>query len=332
MRILVIGGTRFLGRHLVEAALARNYEVTLFNRGKSNPDLFPQLETILGDRELDVEKLQQADRNWDTVIDVAGYLPRVVRLSAQVLKEYVGRYVYISSISVYSNFGKAGIAEGDPVGRIDDEATEEITEETYGPLKALCERAVQDIYGERALIIRPGLIVGPHDPTDRFTYWPMRVARGGEVLAPQNREAPIQIIDVRDLSDFIMKLIAENAYGVYNATGPDYELTIGKLLDVSKQLTDSNANIHWASVDFLNKHKVQAWSDMPTWIPDDEEGVGFSRVDVSKAIAAGLKFRSLEQTVHDTLAWAQKRPASHEWRAGLTAEREADVLAALIKG
>jgi nucleoside-diphosphate-sugar epimerase len=332
MRILVIGGTRFLGRHLVEAALARNYEVTLFNRGKSNPDLFPQLETILGDRELDVEKLQQADRNWDTVIDVAGYLPRVVRLSAQVLKENVGRYVYISSISVYSNFGKAGIAEGDPVGRIDDEATEEITEETYGPLKALCERAVQDIYGERALIIRPGLIVGPHDPTDRFTYWPMRVARGGEVLAPQNREAPIQIIDVRDLSDFIMKLIAENAYGVYNATGPDYELTIGKLLDVSKQLTGSNANIHWASVDFLNKHKVQAWSDMPTWIPDDEEGVGFSRVDVSKAIAAGLKFRSLEQTVHDTLAWAQKRPASHEWRAGLTAEREADVLAALIKG
>jgi 2'-hydroxyisoflavone reductase len=306
--------------------------VTLFNRGKSSPDLFPQLETILGDRETDVEKLQQAGLNWDTVLDVPGYLPRVVRLSAEVLKENVGRYVYISSISVYSNFGKVGITEADPVGKIDDEATEEITEETYGPLKALCERAVQDIYGERALIIRPGLIVGPHDPTDRFTYWPVRVARGGEVLAPQKREAPIQIIDVRDLSDFILKLIEENASGIYNATGPDYELTIGKLLDVSKQLTGSNANIHWASIDFLNQHKVQAWSDMPTWVPDDEEGVGFSRMDVSKAIAAGLKFRSLEQAVRDTLAWAQRRPANHELRAGLTAEREAELLAALIGG
>jgi 2'-hydroxyisoflavone reductase len=194
----------------------------------------------------------------------------------------------------------------------------------------LCERAVQDIYGERALIIRPGLIVGPHDPTDRFTYWPVRVARGGEVLAPQKPEAPIQIIDVRDLSDFLVKLIEERASGIYNATGPDYELTIGKLLDVSRQWTGSNANIHWASVEFLNQHKVQAWSDMPTWIPDDEEGVGFSRVNVAKAIAAGLKFRPLEQTVRDTLAWAQRRPAKHEWRAGLTAEREADVLADLI--
>ena len=330
MRILIIGGTRFLGRHLVDAALARNHEVTLFNRGKSNPDLFPELETILGDRETEVSKLQQADRHWDTVIDVAGYLPRIVRLSAEVLKSNVGRYVYISSISVYSNFSKVGINESDPVGKIDDETTEEITEETYGPLKALCERAVQDIYGERALIIRPGLIVGPHDPTDRFTYWPVRVTRGGEVLAPQKPEAPIQIIDVRDLSDFVVKLIEENASGIYNATGPDYELTIGKLLDVGRQLTGSNANIHWASVEFLNQHKVQAWSDMPTWIPDDEEGVGSSRVNVAKAIAAGLKFRPLEQTVRDTLAWAQGRPANHEWRAGLTAEREADVLADLI--
>ena len=158
------------------------------------------------------------------------------------------------------------------------------------------------IYGERALIIRPGPIVGPHDPTDRFRYWSVRVARGGEVLAPQQPEAPIQIIDVRDLTDFIVKLIEENGSGIYNATGPDYELTIGKLLDVSSQLTGSKANIHWASGEFLNQHQVQAWSDMPTWIPDNEEDVGFSRVDVSKAIAAGLKFRPLEQTVRDTLA------------------------------
>ena len=327
MRILIIGGTRFLGRHLVEAALARGHEVTLFNRGKSNPDLFPQLETILGDREQDVEKLK--GRIWEAVIDVAGYVPRIVRLSAETLQPNVSRYVFISSISVYADFKKAGIDESDPVGKIEDETIEEITGETYGPLKALCEKAVQDIYGERALIVRPGLIVGPHDPTDRFTYWPVRVARGGDVLAPQKPAAAIQVVDVRDLSDFIIKLIEENASGIYNATGPDYELTIGKLLDVSSQVTGSDANFRWASVEFLNQNKVEPWSDMPTWIPDDEEGVGFSRVSVSKAINAGLKFRPLEETVRDTLEWAQTRPADHQWKAGLTAEREAQVLAVL---
>ncbi len=327
MRILIIGGTRFLGRHLVESALKRSHEVTLFNRGKSKPGLFPQLETILGDREQDVEKLK--GRIWDAVIDVAGYLPRIVRLSAEVLKENVARYVFISSISVYENFKQIGIDESYPVGKLENETVEEITGETYGPLKALCEKVVQDIYGERAIIVRPGLIVGPHDPTDRFTYWPVRIARGGDVLAPQKPEAVIQVVDVRDLANFIIKLIQDNASGVYNATGPDYELTIGQLIEVSKQISGSDANIHWASVDFLNQHKVEAWSDMPTWVPGDEEGVGFSRVDVSKAIEAGLRFRPLEETVRDTLAWAQTRPADHEWRAGLTTEREAQVLAAL---
>ena len=327
MRILIIGGTRFLGRHLVESALERNHEVTLFNRGKTNPDLFPQLETIVGDREQDVNKL--GGRIWDAVIDVAGYVPRIVRLSAEVLKENVSRYVFISSVSVYENFKKAGIDESYPVGKIEDETIEEINGETYGPLKALCEQTVQEIYGERALIVRPGLIVGPHDPTDRFTYWPVRVARGGDVLAPQKPEAAIQIVDVRDLSDFIIKLIQDHASGTYHATGPNYELTIGELLEVSKQITGSNAAFKWASVDFLNQHKVESWSDMPTWVPDDEEGVGFSRMDVSKAIAAGLTFRPLEETVRDTLEWAQSRPADHPWRAGLTAEREAEVLAAL---
>jgi 2'-hydroxyisoflavone reductase len=327
MRILIIGGTRFLGRHLVEAALDRSHDVTLFNRGKSNPDLFPRLETILGDREQDINKLN--GRIWDAVIDVAGYLPRIVRLSAEVLKENVARYVFISTISVYRDFKEIGIAESYPVGTLENETVEEITGETYGPLKALCEQVVQNIYGMRALIVRPGLIVGPHDPTDRFTYWPVRVARGGEVLAPQGPDALIQIVDVRDLADFIINLIQNHAFGVYNATGPDYELTIGKLLEVSKQVSGSDANFRWASVDFLNRHKVEAWSDMPTWVPDDEEGVGLSHVDVSKAIAAGLKFRPLDETVRDTLEWAQTRPADHQWRAGLTAEREAEVLAAL---
>lgn len=325
MRILIIGGTRFLGRYLVEAALARRHEVTLFNRGQTNPNLFPQLETILGDREKDVNKLQ--GRIWDAVVDVAGYVPRIVRLSVEVLKPNVSHYVFISSISVYENLRKIGIDESYPVGKIEDETVEEITGETYGPLKALCEQVVEEIYGERALIIRPGLIVGPHDPTDRFTYWPVRVARGGDILAPQKPEALTQIIDVRDLSDFVIQLIEDNAWGVYNATGPDYELTMGRLLEVCRQVSGSDASVKWASVDFLNQNKVEPWSDMPAWIPDDEEGVGAARVDISKAIGAGLKFRPLEATVRDTLEWAKTLPADHMWRAGLTAEREAEVLA-----
>ena len=217
--------------------------------------------------------------------------------------------------------------ESDPVGKIQDETTEEITGETYGPLKALCEQAVHEIYGERALMIRPGLVVGPHDPTDRFTYWPVRVARGGEVLAPQKPDAPIQIIDARDLAKFTIRLIEANASGIFNVSGPDYELTIGKLLEVSKQVTGSDANFRWASVAFLNENKVEPWSDMPSWVPEDEENAGFARMNLAKAIHAGLKFRPLEETIRDTLEWALTRPADHEWRAGLTAEREAELLA-----
>lgn len=328
MRILIIGGTVFLGRHLVESALGRTHEVTLFNRGKSNPGLFPQVETILGDREKDVEKLR--GRIWDAVIDTSGYFPRIVRLSAEILEPNVSRYVFISSISVYENFGKVGIDESDPVGKIQDETVEEVTGETYGPLKALCEQTLRDVYGlERALIIRPGLIVGPHDPTDRFTYWPIRVRRGGDVLVPEEPGAPVQVIDARDLSDWIIRLIEGHASGTYNATGPGYELTLGELLEVSKLVSRSDARFRWAGVNFLEQNEVRAWSDMPLWVPDTGEYAGFSRVDVSKAIQAGLTFRPLEETVEDTLAWAQTRPLDHQWRAGLTAEREAQVLAAL---
>jgi nucleoside-diphosphate-sugar epimerase len=330
VRILIIGGTRFVGRHLVEAALARNHEVTLFNRGKSNPGLFPQVEKIIGDREKDVEKLN--GHFWEAVIDTSGYLPRLVRLSAEVLKDNLPHYVFISTISVYENFKKVGIDESYPVGKIQNETAEEITGETYGPLKALCERAVHDIFGrEGTLIVRPGLIVGPYDPSDRFTYWPVRVARGGDVLAPEKPEAPIQIIDARDLAEFAIKLIEENTFGIYNATGPDYELTMGRLLEVSKQVSSSDAKFKWASVDFLKQNNVQPWSDMPVWIPADEEGVGAARIDVSKAIQAGLKFRPLEETVRDALEWAQTLPADHEWRAGLKPEREQELLALLNK-
>lgn len=326
MKILIIGGTRFLGRHLVDSALARGHQVTLFNRGKTNPGLFPQVETILGDREHDLEKL--AGRAWDVVIDTCGYVPRIVRLSATGLERSgsVGRYVFISSISAYADFKKIGINESDPVGKIEDESFEEITGESYGPLKVLCEKAVRDLYGERALIIRPGLIVGPNDPTDRFTYWTQRVARGGDVLAPEKPDVPVQIVDVRDLSDFTIQLIEEKASGIYNATGPDYELTLGAMLETCKQVSGSDANFKWAAVEFLNQNKVAEWSDMPVWVPDNEENQGFSRVDISRAIKAGLKFRPLQDTVRDTIAWANTRPLDQAWKAGLTTQREAELL------
>jgi 2'-hydroxyisoflavone reductase len=324
MKVLIIGGTRFLGRHLVNSALARGHIVTLFNRGKTNPELFPKIETIIGDREHDLEKLSSGA--WDAVIDTCGYFPRIVRLAATGLERNVGRYVFISSISVYADFKKIGINESDPVGKIADETIEEITGESYGPLKALCEQAILEVYGERGLVIRPGLIVGPNDPTDRFTYWPVRVARGGEVLTPEKPDVPVQIIDVRDLTDFIINLIEEKASGIYNATGPDYELTLGEILDICKQVSGSDANFKWASVDFMKQNKVEEWSDMPVWVPDNEENQGFSRTDISRALKAGLKFRALADTVRDTLAWANTRPADHEWHAGLKPEREQELL------
>jgi 2'-hydroxyisoflavone reductase len=326
MNILILGGTKFLGRHLVDAALARGHVVTLFNRGKTNPGLFPQLETVTGDREHDLAKL--AGRQWDAVIDVAGYLPRIVRLAATGLERSVGRYVFISSISVYpdSDLHKIGIVESDPVGKLDDETVEEITGETYGPLKALCEKAVLDLYGSRALVIRPGLIVGPNDPTDRFTYWPVRVARGGEVLAPEKPEVPVQVIDVRDLSDFTIALIEAQADGIFNATGPATTLTFGAMLETCKQVSGSDATLRWASAEFLKQHNVQEWSDMPVWIPDTPETAGFSRVSIAKALGAGLTFRPLAETVRDTIAWANTRPADHAWRAGLQPEREQELL------
>lgn len=322
MKLLIIGGTRFLGRHLVDSALTRGHEVTLFNRGKSNPDLFPQVQTIHGDREKDLDQL--TGQRWDAVIDTCGYIPRIVRLSAEALKDSHS-YVFISSISVYADFSKIGIDENDAVGVLREE-TEEVTGESYGPLKALCERAVQDVFGARGVVVRPGLIVGPYDPTDRFTYWPMRVSRGGDVLAPDRPDVLTQIIDVRDLSDFIIKLVEDKASGVFNATGPDYPLSFGKLLETCKQVSKSDSNFKWASREFLSQHNVSPWSDLPAWLPDEGKDAGFARVNVSKAIAAGLTFRPLAETVRDTLNWATNRPPEHEWRAGLKPEREQELL------
>ena len=323
MKILLIGGTRFLGRHLVNSARSRGHIVTLFNRGQTNPNLFMQVDKIHGDREKDLDQLTG---HWDAVIDTCGYFPRIVRMSAEALKDKAAHYVFISSISVYSDFSKIGINEGDPVGKIEDETIEEITGGSYGPLKALCEKAVQDVFGIRSLIVRPGLIVGPHDPTDRFTYWPVRIAHGGEVLAPDRPDVLTQVIDVRDLAKFIIDLIEQNVSGVFNATGPDHELSLGRLFDTCKLIGNSDAKFKWAPLEFLNQNNVAPWSDMPVWLPDTGEDAGFARVDISKALRAGLKFLSLEETVHDTLEWANSRPADHEWKAGLKPEREKELL------
>jgi 2'-hydroxyisoflavone reductase len=323
MNILLIGGTRFVGRHLVEAALERGHQVTLFHRGKTNPGLFPQVETILGDRATDLNNL--ASRHWEAVIDACGYLPRLVRLSAQALKESVGQYVFISTVSVYADYDDIGIDEEYTLATMEDETVEEITETTYGPLKVLCEKVVQEMYPDNTLILRPGLVVGPYDHTDRFTYWPVRVARGGDVLAPAGPDEPAQFIYARDLAGFAIQCIEENTTGVFNLVGPEQPSSFGALLETCKQVSGSDANFIWAPTEFITDHNIAPWSELPVWIPQSE-GRGFSRVSNARARAAGLKFKPTEEIVRETLEWARTRPADYELRAGLKPEREAELL------
>jgi 2'-hydroxyisoflavone reductase len=327
MKLLILGGTVFLGRHLVEAALARGHAVTLFNRGQHNADLYPEVEKLRGDRDGDLAALH--GRAWDAAIDTCGYVPRVVRASAELLADAVSHYTFISSISVYAGFKELGIDESAPVGVLADQAVEEVTGESYGPLKALCEQAAEQAMPGRVLNIRPGLIVGPHDPTDRFTYWPVRVARGGEVLAPGRPERHVQVVDVRDLAEWTVRMVEARQTGVYNATGPEYSLTMGQLLDVCRAVSGSDARFSWVGEDFLAEKEVGPWMEVPLWIPEsDPDAAGFSDVDCGKAIAAGLSFRDLAETVRATLAWDATRPRDVERRAGLKAEREAELLRA----
>lgn len=324
MKLLVLGGTVFLGRHIVAAALVQGHEITLFNRGRHNPDLFPEVEKLRGDRDGNLEILR--GRHWDAVIDTCGYVPRIVRASAELLARSVEHYTFISSISVYADFSVPGLNEKAPVGKLQDERGEEITSETYGPLKALCEQAVERAMPGRALIIRPGLIVGLHDPTDRFTYWPYRVAQGGEVLAPGHPDRTVQIIDVRDLAEWIVKMVEAPKMGTYNATGPDYTLTMGQLLKTCKSVSRSDATFTWVDERFLLDAGVQPWIELPLWVPDTEEHKGFSAVDCTKAILDGLSFRPLAETIQDTLAWVAARPSDMPCRAGLKREREVELL------
>ena len=328
LQILILGGTAFLGPACVEAALARGHTLTLFNRGRTNPHLFPDLEKLQGDRNGDLTAL--VGRRWDAVIDTSGYVPRQVRLAAELLGPSIGHYVFISSISVYRDYGQPGMDETAAVGTLADPLDETISDATYGPLKALCEQAAEAALPGRVTSIRPGLIVGPRDSSDRFTYWPVRVGQGGEVLAPGTPDDKIQFIDVRDLAEFIIHALEHRLAGPYNCDSPAGLYTMGTLLAGCRDITRSGAEFTWCDAAFLAAHGVQAWSDMPCWIPAEGDYRGFGQVSTEKARAAGLGRRPLATTVRDTLTWWNEQPAERRrrLRAGTAAEREAAVLSA----
>jgi 2'-hydroxyisoflavone reductase len=319
MKILVIGGTRFVGRHFVDAALARGHEITLFNRGQSNADLYPNVENLRGDRETDLSAFE--GRHWDAVVDTCGYLPRIVRLSALELADKVDRYLFISTISVYKPPMDVGEGEDAELDTMEDPTNEEIMEH-YGALKVLCEQAVEEIYGNRSLIVRPGMIVGPHDPTDRYTYWAVRIASGGEVLLPRATDRMVQMIDARDLGELMVKLLEQNATGSYNATGPEAPLTWDEWVDIFKQASGSSPTLTWVDDAFLEARELDA-SQLPFWFPQDYKNL--FTVSVQKAIDAGLKFRSAVQTAKDTLAWREASSVA-DLKVGLKPDKEADLL------
>ncbi|MHC4128736.1 MAG: NAD-dependent epimerase/dehydratase family protein [Planctomycetota bacterium] len=334
LELLILGGTGFIGPHIVDAALARGHGMTLFNRGQTNPDLFPGLEKLRGNRDPDRgEGLKALEgRSWDGVIDTSGYFPRLVGASAGLLAERVRQYVFISSISVYADNSIVDMDETGPIATMDDPTLEEFGDQFqhYGALKALCEQAAEKAMPGRTTNIRPGLIVGPRDNVPRFTYWPVRVERGGEVLAPGTPDDPIQYIDARDLADFVVKTLEDSITGAFNATGPKPPTTMAELLYGCKAVTGGDARFTWVNADFLEEQGIQPWSDMPLWIPPRQGYEGFHRVNIDKAIEAGLRFRPLAETVRDTLEWYHAWPPEKPfpWRGGISAEREAEVLAA----
>lgn len=331
LEVLVLGGTAFLGPACVELLLARGHKVTLFNRGRTNTHLFPTLERLEGDRRENHDALR--GRKWDVVLDTSAYFPRAVNDAMDALAGNVGHYVLISTVSVYAAFDQPGMDEDAAVATIEDETLEEVTGESYGALKALCEQAAEAKMPGRVTNIRPGLIVGPLDRTDRFTYWPVRVSRGGEVLAPNAPEQTIQVVDVRDLAAFTVTCMEERVAGVYNATSKPSLFSIGELLETSKKVSGSDARFTWVSAEFLAEHEVAPWSEMPVWMPAEGDYAGFDQIDVSRAMAKGLTFRPLSDTVRDTLDWWKTMPELEEGprtelRAGIAPEKEERVLAA----
>ncbi len=332
MKILMLGGTAFLGPEIVGPAVARGHTVTLFNRGKTNPGLFPDLEKLHGDRNGDVSALK--GRSFDAVFDTSAYAPSHVKRVREALGDGVGHYTLVSTVSVYPGVGssKDPIDEDSPVGVLEDPTSEKITDTSYGPLKALCEKAAEAGWPGRVANVRPGLIVGPGDPTDRFTYWPARVARGGEVLAPGDGNDEAQCIDVRDLGAFIVRLAEEKTTGVYNAVGFEGRVSFAELLHGAKCAIRHDVSFTWIPAPFLEKQGVSAWQNMPLWIPAE----GNPHVKNARAIAKGLAFRPVAQTIADTLAWVRETKREVAWGTGrapgLSAAREAEVLAAFHKG
>ena len=334
LSILLLGGTRFIGVPLTELALARGHKVTFFNRGKTNADLFPEIERINGDRNGQIDGLK--GRKFDAVIDTSGYVPKQVKLTAEMLAPVARQYVFVSSISVYPNFSSPR-DEDSAVGVLKDESVEKVDGETYGPLKALCEKAAEAAMPGRVTVLRPGLIVGPHDSTDRFTYWPARAARGGKMLAPGKPSDGIQIIDARDLAAFTIDALEKKTFGVFNLVSPPGMFTIGDVVNESIRAAQKLAKPSpapqavWAPASFLSERKIEGWSDMPVWVDAKGDEAAFAGTSAARAIKAGLKITSMRKTCEDTLAWHLKRPAAEQskLKAGITAERETEALAAL---
>jgi 2'-hydroxyisoflavone reductase len=340
MNILILGGTGFTGPFQVQYAMSRGHKVTVFNRGKTHPGELPEgVEQLLGDRNGKLDALK--NRKWDVVIDNPTMLPEWVRSAAEVLKGNVDRYVFISTISVFGDNSKPGMDESGALAKYEGPDPYKETRDTvaasgfklYGPLKALSEQEAEKWFQKKTLVIRPGLIVGPRDETDRFTYWPVRVDRGGEVLAPGDPKDPVQIIDGRDLAEWTIRMVENGETGIYNATGPASTLTIGGTLDTLKDALKSSARFTWADAKFLEEQKVEPWSDMPAWVPPQGEMTGFALINIKKAVGKGLTFRPLADTARDTLAWFKTLPPERQakLKAGLAPDREKEVLAAWHK-
>jgi 2'-hydroxyisoflavone reductase len=340
MKILILGGTGFTGPFQVRYAVQRGHKVTVFNRGKTHKSELPDgVEQLVGDRNGQLDALKSG--KWDVCIDNPTMLPAWVRDAAQILKGNVDRYVFISTISVYADTSKPDFDETAPLEKYEGADPYKETRDTvtasgfklYGPLKALSEQETEKWFPKQSLIIRPGLIVGPGDDSDRFTYWPVRVDRRGEVLAPGDPPDPVQFIDARDLAEWTIRMAENRETGVYNATGPARQLGVGDMLATMKTALNSNASLTWVPADFLEEQKVSPWSDMPVWLPPRGEGGGLSRTSIKRALAKGLAFRPLADTTRDTLAWFKSLPADRQshMKAGLPPEREAEVLAAWHK-
>jgi len=328
MKLLVLGGTRFLGRHLAEQALQRGHAITLLHRGRSGPGLFPQAEHLVADRDADLSVLDGG--HWDAAIDTSAYLPRQVHAAADRLAGRVGQYQLVSSISVYASFDTPGLAEDSALQTLSDPDTQSVTGETYGGLKALCEAAARQRFGAGCLVPRPGLLVGPHDPTGRFTWWLQRLARGGEVLAPGAPGAPVQFIDARDAAAWMLLQAEHGNAGTFNLTGPAEPLTTGGLLEAARRLLAPAARLRWVSEDFLLAQGVAPWTELPLWLPQAQWGL--DQVDIARALASGLQCRPLEATLADTATWAATAQAGAAGAAppgvGLAPAREAALLAA----